>query len=100
MSAPAYETTAGAGEEVLVEVVGDVLVVTLNRPQARNAVNEDLARGIAAAMERLDADPALWVAPSAVTHSEGTGMRSILARMVSADLVHWKGLGSSLCSLM
>jgi enoyl-CoA hydratase len=61
MSAPAYETTAGAGEEVLVEVVGDVLVVTLNRPQARNAVNEDLARGIAAAMERLDADPALSV---------------------------------------
>lgn len=61
MSAPAYEKTAGAGEEVLVEVVGDVLVVTLNRPQARNAVNEDLARGIAAAMERLDADPALSV---------------------------------------
>jgi peptidoglycan hydrolase-like protein with peptidoglycan-binding domain len=35
---------------------------------------------------------------SAATHSEGTGRRSILARMVSAGLVQTKGLGSSLCS--
>ena len=37
---------------------------------------------------------------SALTHSEGTGMRSILARMASADFVQTKGLGSSLCSAM
>ena len=40
------------------------------------------------------------VVPSALTHSEGTGRRSSLARMVSADLVQTKGLGSSLCSWM
>jgi len=35
---------------------------------------------------------------SALTHSEGTGMRSVLARMASAVFVQTKGLGSSLCS--
>ncbi len=37
---------------------------------------------------------------SALTHSEGTGMRLILARMISAGLVQRKGLGFSLCSWM
>ncbi len=40
------------------------------------------------------------VETSALTHSEGTGMRLILARMVSAGLVQTKGLGFSLCSWM
>jgi enoyl-CoA hydratase len=39
----------------------DVLVVTINRPQARNAVDTGVARGIAEAMDRLDADSALRV---------------------------------------
>jgi enoyl-CoA hydratase len=38
---------------------GDVLVVTINRPEARNAVNLAVAEGIAAAMDRLDDDEAL-----------------------------------------
>jgi enoyl-CoA hydratase len=38
---------------------GGVLVVTLNRPEARNAVNEALADGLAAAMDVLDASDAL-----------------------------------------
>ncbi|MFF4773238.1 crotonase/enoyl-CoA hydratase family protein [Microtetraspora fusca] len=41
-------------DEVLVEVDGGVAVVTINRPQARNAVNGPVARGIAAAMDELD----------------------------------------------
>jgi enoyl-CoA hydratase/carnithine racemase len=33
---------------------GGVLLVTIDRPQARNAVNKDVAEGIAAAMDELD----------------------------------------------
>ena len=36
-------------------------MITLNRPQARNAVNAALARGVAAAVAELDGDPALAV---------------------------------------
>ncbi|OYX61402.1 MAG: enoyl-CoA hydratase [Novosphingobium sp. 32-60-15] len=45
--------------EVLTEVDGNVLIVTINRPAAKNAVNRAVAEGIAAAMERLDAEDAL-----------------------------------------
>jgi enoyl-CoA hydratase len=39
-----------------------VLVVTLNRPDQRNAVNLEVAQGIAAALDELDADASLSVA--------------------------------------
>ena len=38
-----------------------VLVITLNRPEARNAVNAELAQGVADALARLDAEPELRV---------------------------------------
>jgi len=44
---------------VRAEVEGDVLVVTIARPQARNAVNLAVAEGIAAALDRLDGDDGL-----------------------------------------
>ncbi|MFE3291323.1 crotonase/enoyl-CoA hydratase family protein [Rhodococcus sp. NPDC059234] len=46
---------------VLTERRGRVLVVTLNRPHARNAVDGEVALGVAAAMELLDSDPELSV---------------------------------------
>ncbi|GAA1807699.1 crotonase/enoyl-CoA hydratase family protein [Actinomadura chokoriensis] len=39
---------------VLTEEDGAVLVITINRPEARNAVNGEVARGIAAAVEELE----------------------------------------------
>lgn len=51
-----------ADQDVLTEVEDGVLVVTINRPAARNALNLAAAAGIADAMERLDADPQLRVA--------------------------------------
>lgn len=36
-----------------------VLIVTINRPEARNAINTATAEAIGAAMDRLDADPTL-----------------------------------------
>jgi enoyl-CoA hydratase len=44
---------------VRAEVAGDVLVVTIDRPEARNAVNLAVAEAIAAAMDRLDGDDGL-----------------------------------------
>ncbi len=42
-------------DEVLTEVSDGVAVITINRPEARNAVNGAVARGIAQAVEELDA---------------------------------------------
>jgi enoyl-CoA hydratase len=46
-------------DEVTVEVGDGVAVVTINRPQARNAVNEVVARTIAATIDQLDPDPSV-----------------------------------------
>jgi enoyl-CoA hydratase len=46
-------------EPVLTERREGVLLITLNRPEARNAVNLALAEGVAAALDALDADPDL-----------------------------------------
>jgi len=47
--------------EVLTEREGAILLITLNRPKARNAVNSALAHGLAAAADELDGDPELAV---------------------------------------
>ena len=39
-------------DPVLTEVRGNILIVTLNRPEAKNAANKALAEGVAAAMDR------------------------------------------------
>jgi enoyl-CoA hydratase len=46
---------------VLTERREGVLLITLNRPDARNSVNRALAEGIAAALDELDGDEALSV---------------------------------------
>jgi enoyl-CoA hydratase len=46
---------------VLTERRDGVLLITLNRPEARNAVNLAVAEGIAAALDALDADPDVTV---------------------------------------
>ncbi len=43
------------------EVDGHVAVITINRPDARNAVNGDVANGIEEAIDRLEADDSLWL---------------------------------------
>ena len=40
---------------------GHRAVITINRPEARNAVNDEVANGIEEAVDRLEADDALWV---------------------------------------
>jgi enoyl-CoA hydratase len=40
---------------------GHVATITINRPEARNAVNGEVARGIEEAIDRLEEDQSLWV---------------------------------------
>lgn len=46
---------------VIYESTGRVAVITLNRPEARNAVNGDVATGLEAAIDRLEDDDDVWV---------------------------------------
>jgi enoyl-CoA hydratase/carnithine racemase len=53
---------ASAAPAVLLERLGDhVALVTLNRPEARNAVNAALAQGLEKAVQETEADPDIWV---------------------------------------
>jgi enoyl-CoA hydratase len=57
----AEPATAVSTEPVLREQRGNVLLITLNRPEVRNAVNAALAEGVAHALDELDGDDALSV---------------------------------------
>ncbi len=50
-----------SAETVLVSVSDGIATVTLNRPEARNALNATMIRELAAALRRLDADDAARV---------------------------------------
>ena len=65
-SGPAPFTMTGVSDEstepaVLVEQRDRILVITINRPKAKNAVNLAVSQGLADAMDRLDDDPGLSV---------------------------------------
>ena len=67
---------------VSVEVDGGVAVITINRPQARNAVNEAVASGVAAAIDELDPRPdvvALVLTGAGGTFCAGMDLKGFLA---------------------
>jgi enoyl-CoA hydratase len=81
-------------EPVLTEVSDGVGVVTINRPQARNAVNGAVARGIAAAVDELDgrADVSVLVLTGAGgTFCAGMDLKGFLAG--DAPVVEGRGFG-------
>jgi len=43
------------------EVQGRVGLITLNRPEARNAINGEVAAALEAAVDQLEADPEVWI---------------------------------------
>lgn len=63
-------------DEVLTEQRDRTLLITLNRPEALNAINEALVVGLLAAVRRLDEDPGLTVAVLT-----GSGTRAFSAGM-------------------
>lgn len=49
------------GDFVTYEVRGQVAIITLNRPDARNAVNGDLAADMEAVLDRFEEEDGVWV---------------------------------------
>src|SRR5215472_1963881 len=79
---------------VLTEVTDGVAVITINRPEARNAVNGEVARGIAAAVaecdERRDVS-VLILTGAGGTFSAGMDIKGFLAG--DAPIVPGRGFG-------
>src|SRR5258705_363210 len=48
--------------KILVEADGPVTTIVINRPQAKNALDNEAAHGLAAALKAFEADPAARVA--------------------------------------
>jgi enoyl-CoA hydratase len=81
-------------QAVLTEERDGVLVITINRPEARNAINGDVARGIAAALDRLDEEDGLRVGVltgGGGFFSSGMDLKGFLAGDV--PIVEGRGLG-------
>jgi enoyl-CoA hydratase len=79
-------------DPVLTERRDGVLLITLNRPQARNAVNSAVAHGVAAALDELDADDALKV--GVLTGAGGSFCAGMdLKAFVAGDHPHVEGRG-------
>ena len=55
------ENSIADNDVVLYETRGQVAIITLNRPQARNAISPEVANGVEAAIDKLEADPNVWV---------------------------------------
>jgi enoyl-CoA hydratase len=69
------------------QVHGHVLVITLNRPEAKNAFNAELSRALSAALDHLDDDPQLRVGVltgAGGTFCAGMDLKALLKGEVSA----------------
>src|SRR3954469_19104197 len=81
-------------EAVLTEERDGVLVISINRPEARNAINGAVARGIAAALDRLDAEDELRggvLTGAGGFFPSGMDLKTFLAG--DAPLIGGRGLG-------
>jgi len=65
-----------------VTVDGHVAVITINRPEAKNAVNGEVASGIEAAVDRLEEDDGLWV--GILTHTGNVFCAGADLKVISA----------------
>ena len=80
--------------EVLVEQRDRILIITINRPKAKNAVNSAVSHGLADAVDRLDEDPGLSV--GIVTGAGGTfcaGMDLKAFARGEVPVVEGRGMG-------
>ncbi|MFE4992034.1 crotonase/enoyl-CoA hydratase family protein [Streptomyces mirabilis] len=81
-------------KEVRVQQVGSTLLITIDRPQARNAVNAAVAAGLAAALDQLEADTALRA--GVLTGAKGTfsaGMDLKAALIGESPAIPGRGFG-------
>lgn len=79
-------------DAVLTQAENGILSITLNRPEAKNAVNKGVADGVAAAMDELENNPALRVA--IITGAGGTFCSGMdLKAFVTGELPVVEGRG-------
>ena len=79
-------------DEVIVEYAGSTIVITINRPDAKNAINRAVTDGVADAIEELEARSDLTVGiltGAGGSFSAGMDLRAFLA---GEDLEHPRGL--------
>src|SRR5260221_2119363 len=75
------------------ETEGRLATITLRRPEARNAVNGDVARGVEAAIDQIESDPEVWVGiitGEGPVFSAGADLKEVAAGRV-ADLQTERG---------
>mgnify|MGYP003628192323 FL=1 len=84
-------------EEVIVDIADGVMTITLNRPQAKNAVNKAVAVGVAKAIDELESNPDIRVA--ILTGAGGTFCSGMdLKAFVSGEVPMVEGRGfAGLC---
>tara|TARA_B110000503_G_scaffold52024_1_gene83747 strand:+ start:935 stop:1090 length:156 start_codon:yes stop_codon:yes gene_type:complete len=46
---------------VEIEKQGHVAIITLNRPEARNAINGEMTQMMESCLDEFESDPELWV---------------------------------------
>jgi len=86
MQAPAH--TASANAILLREDIGPIAVLTLNRPQARNSLSEDLLAAMSEALSAITVDTnvrAVVIAANGPAFCAGHDMRELLAQRTGAD---------------
>lgn len=82
-----------AAEAILTERRDGVLIMTINRPEAKNALNGAVSRGLAAALDELDGDDELRVGVltgAGGTFSAGMDLKAFLSGDV--PLIEGRGL--------
>lgn len=70
---------------------GRVAVITINRPEAKNAVNGAVAQGIEAAIDRLEENPDVWIGVLTANHGEGD--RPVFSAGADLKLINSGGAG-------
>ncbi|HUJ05710.1 MAG TPA: crotonase/enoyl-CoA hydratase family protein [Streptosporangiaceae bacterium] len=81
-------------DAILTDVADGVAVITINRPQARNAVNGEVARGMAAATDEFDARAdvrAIVITGAGGTFSAGMDLKGFLSG--DAPMAPGRGFG-------
>ncbi|MEJ7799826.1 MAG: enoyl-CoA hydratase-related protein, partial [Ilumatobacter sp.] len=66
--------------------------ITLNRPDARNAVNNDVANGLESAIDRLESDDEVWV--GVLTANTGEQERPVFCAGADLKAINSGGAGS------
>ena len=69
-------------------------VITLNRPEARNAVNRELALGLEAAVDQLEDDPDVWV--GVLSANTGDQERPVFCAGADLKVINETGSAASL----